>query len=380
MSELSTLLAAIGHTAALPFERAVTLPSGAYTDPAFTALEIEKLFGAEWICVGRADEIPSPGDYVTHRLADTPVIVMRQGDGSIKALVNICRHRSAQLLSGSGHVAKIVCPYHAWSFELSGELAMAPFMGKQFDKAGTCLPELRTDQWEGWLYVTLNADAAPVSGRLQGLSRRVAAYRMADQVNLYRYSEVWACNWKSLAENFTESYHLFSSHKETLQPFTPTQGVWCEPGEAAWNIHWMDTSRLQDQVWEEADEETRKRFPLMHVYPCHVLSVSMTRGFWMSLQPDGPDRVRVLWGVTIHKALLPEAPEALAALKAETAETFNAINLEDRTIVESIARSLKSPHAAEGRLGEKERTLWEFWRYLARAVDAPAPASSIAAA
>ncbi len=379
MSDLSSLLAEIGRTAALPFEEATTMPSGAYTDPAFTALEIRKLFAADWICVGRADEIPEPGDYLTHRLVETPVLVMRQADGSIKALVNVCRHRSAELLSGAGHVAKIVCPYHAWSYDLTGGLAMAPFMGKHFDKAGVCLPELRIDQWEGWLYVTLDPEVAPVSRRLESLSRRVATYRMSDQVNVHRGNEVWACNWKSLAENFTESYHLFSSHKDTLQPFTPTQGVWCEPGDDAWNIHWMDTSRLQDKIWDGLDDATRATFPLMHVFPCHVLSASLNQGFWMSLQPDGPDRVRVLWGVTVHKSLVPADPDESATMKAEIVTTFDGINLEDRTIVESIARSLKSSHAAQGRLGEKERTLWEFWRYLARALGAPLPAARIAA-
>jgi choline monooxygenase len=256
---------------------------------------------------------------------------------------------------------------------------MAPFMGEHFDKSGICLPELRTDQWEGWLYVTLDPDVAPISRRLESLSERVANYRMAEQVSVHRGNEVWDCNWKSLAENFTESYHLFSSHKDTLQPFTPTQGVWCEPGDAGWNIHWMDTSRPQDKVWDDLDEATRATFPLMHAYPGHVFSLSLNRGFWMSLQPDGPHRVRVLWGVTVHRSVLPEDAEALAALKAEIATTFDGINLEDRTIVESIARSLKSPHAAQGRLGEKERTLWEFWRYLARALGAPAPADAIAA-
>lgn len=379
MSDLSTLLAEIGRTAALPFEQATTLPSGAYTDPAFTALEVEKLFAADWICVGRTDEIPEPGDYLTHRIVETPVMVMRQADGSIKALVNACRHRSSELLSGSGHVAKIVCPYHAWSYDLTGDLKMAPFMGKHFDKSGVCLPELRTDEWEGWLYVTLDADVAPIAQRLGSLSQRVENYRMDEQVNVHRGNEVWDCNWKSLAENFTESYHLFSSHKDSLQPFTPTQGVWCEPGDAGWNIHWMDTSRPQDKLWDDLDDATRATFPLMHAFPCHVFSLSLNRGFWMSLQPDGPHRVRVLWGVTVHRSVLPEDAEALAALKAEIATTFDAVNMEDRTIVESIARSLKSPHAAQGRLGEKERTLWEFWRYLAHTLGAPAPAGAIAA-
>ena len=370
---LSDLLARIGRTAALPFDAARTLPAGAYTEPQFTAHEVERLFRRDWVCVGRIDEIPNPGDYIAHRIAEAPVAVVRQTDGSLKALSNVCRHRMSELLKDIGHVGKIVCPYHAWSYDLSGRLLMAPFMGEHFDKRGIALKELRSDTWEGWIYVTADADVAPVSERLASLSRRIADYRMDRHVMVYRADEVWACNWKTLAENFTESYHLFSSHKHSLEPFTPTTGVWCEPGDEGWNIHWMDTSRPQERVWAETPEPALLTFPLMHVYPSHVVSVSFNRGFWMSLQPDGPDRVKVLWGVTAPKELVPVEPEARAAYDADTKRVFDAVNLEDRTIVESIARGLKSPLAEPGRLGEKERTLWEFWRFLAKALGAPVP-------
>lgn len=379
MSDLDAILADLGRCAALPFEQAETLAPGCYTDPAFTALEVERLFRGDWVCVGRADEVPEAGDYLTHRIAETPVAVLRQKDGSLRAFANICRHRSAELLQGQGRVQKIVCPYHAWSYELSGTLAMAPFMGERFERRGIGLTPLRLDQWEGWLYVTADPDVAPVSERLASLSARIADYRMAEHVIVWRAEEVWACNWKSLAENFTESYHLFSSHKDTLQPFTPTQGVWCEPGDAGWNIHWMDTAKPQTRVYDDSPEAALATFPLFHIYSSHVVSVSFNRGFWMSLQPDGPTQVRVLWGVTAPRRLVPTDPDALAAFKAEIERTFDAVNLEDRTIVESIARSLASPFAARGRLGEKERTLWEFQRFLARALGAPAPARIAAA-
>lgn len=379
MSKLDAILADLGRSAALPFEQAETLHTGCYTDPAFTALEVERLFRRDWVCVGRDDEVPEAGDYLTQRIADTPVAVLRQKDGSLRAFANICRHRSAELLSGQGRVQKIVCPYHAWSYELSGALAMAPFMGDRFERRGIALTPLRLDSWEGWLYVTADPEVAPISERLASLSRRIADYRMADHVIVWRGEEVWACNWKTLAENFTESYHLFSSHKDTLQHYTPTQGVWCEPGDAGWNIHWMDTAKVQPRLYDDTPESALATFPLFHVYPSHVVSVSFNRGFWMSLQPDGPARVKVLWGVTAPRALVPAEPGARAAFKAEIERVFTAVNLEDRGIVESIARSLSSPLAAPGRLGEKERTLWEFWRFLAGALGAPAPARTAAA-
>jgi hypothetical protein len=99
----------------------------------------------------------------------------------------------------------------------------------------------------------------------------------------------------------------------------------------------------------------------------------------MSLQPDGPDRVKILWGVTAPAQTVPSDPDERAVFKADIKATFDAVNLEDRAIVESIARGLKSPDAAQGRLGEKERTLWEFWGFLARAIGAPQPSAMAAA-
>ena len=366
MSGFDTLLASVTSTAARPFSDAVTLPREAYVDPDFAALETRRLFLGDWVCVGRLDEIPEPGDYITHRIVDTPVAVIHQRDGSLAALVTICRHRGAGLLEGCGHADRIVCPYHAWTYDLTGGLLGAPFSGDRVDLSSISLPRARTDIWEGWIYVTLDDDVAPLSSRLGSLSSRIAPWYPADHVMVWRANEVWACNWKTLAENFTESYHLFSSHRETLQPYTPTQGVHCEPGEADWNIHWMDTTRPAAKTRPDASAEARRRFPLMHIYPSHVVSTSLERGFWMSLQPEGVDRVRVLWGVTAARSMVPADDAGYAAFRDDIKRTFDAVNLEDRRIVESIARNLRSDHYRPGPLCPKERTLWEFWRYLAR--------------
>ncbi len=366
MSVSDDLLDSIRRTADMPFDEARTLPREAYTDPEFASLEVDRLFRGNWVCFGRMDEIPDPGDYIAHRIIDTPVVVVRQRDMGLKALVNICRHRGTKLLDGVGHVDRIVCPYHAWCYNLDGRLRTAPFSGEGFDCSKIRLPEVRTDVWEGWIYVTLDSRVAPISDGLASLSSRIAAYHAADQVMVHRDNEVWECNWKTLAENFTESYHLFASHKNSLQLLSPTQGVWCEPGDSGWNIHWMETSQPQDKVWPDTDNDTRRKFPLMHIYPSHVVSIRLGGGFWMSLQPDTPGRVRILWGVTAARPLVPKDPDELAALKAEIKTASDAINLEDHAIVESVAQSLKSAYCVPGRLCPKEYPLWEFWRYIAR--------------
>jgi len=82
------------------------MPKAYYTDPEILALEREKLFGAEWICLGRADELPQPGDFITFQLCDEPVVAIRGDDGRIRVLSNVCRHRGAIIATGTGHTPR----------------------------------------------------------------------------------------------------------------------------------------------------------------------------------------------------------------------------------------------------------------------------------
>ena len=110
------------------FAGAKSLPPAAYHDPEFLVLEIERLFRKDWICLGRCEEMPKPGDYLSRDIVDAPVFSVRQRDNSIKAFANVCAHRSSRLLHGAGHVSRISCPYHSWTYELDGQLIGAPFM------------------------------------------------------------------------------------------------------------------------------------------------------------------------------------------------------------------------------------------------------------
>ncbi len=110
----------------VPFERAQAMPKSVYTSPEFVAQEMEHIFAKDWICAGRAEALPNPGDYMTMDLAGEPVIVLRDRDGQMRALSNVCRHRMSTLLEGRGNVRAIVCPYHAWTYNLDGALRGAP--------------------------------------------------------------------------------------------------------------------------------------------------------------------------------------------------------------------------------------------------------------
>ena len=145
---------------ATPFEAAQAMPVSVYTSEEFLALEQEHVFAKSWLCAGRADALKAPGDYLTMEIAGEPVIVLRDREGTLRAMSNVCRHRMSILLEGRGNVRTITCPYHAWTYNLDGSLRGAPAMemNRSFCKSETSLPEVRCVDWKGWIMLTLDPD------------------------------------------------------------------------------------------------------------------------------------------------------------------------------------------------------------------------------
>ena len=120
-------------------QRSAALPGYLYSDPAVFAEEKRRLFYASWQIVAHESELPNPGDYVCATVVDQSLFVLRGNDGVVRAFFNVCQHRAHELLKGKGNVKSvIVCPYHAWSYELDGSLrgARATRHLPEFDPAG----------------------------------------------------------------------------------------------------------------------------------------------------------------------------------------------------------------------------------------------------
>ena len=164
----------LSSVAARPLEEAVPMPSGVYHSPAFFDLEIERLFDQGWICVGREDDIPHDGDFITHHIIDTPVVVFRQPDGNVRAFVNACAHRFTKLLEGRGSNKRFNCPYHGWTYSHDGALLHAPHMEQTagFNPKAVRLLELHCEVWQGFIFVTLNERPNPLRQQLHQLYER----------------------------------------------------------------------------------------------------------------------------------------------------------------------------------------------------------------
>ena len=176
MAELTaqsrSLLAGLSDVAASRLEEAFTIPPAIYSDAEIHQLERARIFATDWQCPGLAADIPKPGDYITFTVNEQPFFSIRAKDGSIHSYSNVCLHRMMTLLEGHGCANRITCPYHGWSYDTDGKMIGAGHMGHrdpEFDKKGFRLPGLRTEIWQGWIYVTLDAKAPPVAKLLAAL-------------------------------------------------------------------------------------------------------------------------------------------------------------------------------------------------------------------
>lgn len=351
-----------------PFEQARAMPPSVYTSEAFLELELEHIFKREWFCVGRASALAEPGDYLTCELAGQPVVVVRDGAG-IRAMSNVCLHRMSTLLEGRGRVRSIVCPYHAWTYNLDGSLRGAPAMGQNegFCKGDYHLPELRCEVWLGWVFVTLDPEAAPVAERLAEVEALIAGYDMARYTESFFEEHVWDTNWKVLAENFMESYHLPVCHAGTIGGLSRLDEMICPPGRAAFNYHTIlkdDSLRIAmaHPSNDRLEGDARRTTYLLALYPSLLITLTPGYFWYLSLHPKGPGQVSIRFGggMSDDYAGDADAAENFTALKT----LLDDVNVEDRGCTEKVYRGLSSQAARPGHLSHLERPNYDFARYL----------------
>jgi phenylpropionate dioxygenase-like ring-hydroxylating dioxygenase large terminal subunit len=376
-AKLQPFLNTLRHYRQLPVEQARGLPAEFYTSEDFLHYETEQLFRKEWLCLGRADAVAQPGDYFTLDLLGEPLLVVRSDDDNIRVFANVCRHRNMPVAQGAGNTQSFTCPYHAWSYATDGHLLRTPRMTLADAELVRCrLPELRSTQWRGFLFVSFDDDAQPLAPRLSGLDPILENYQTHEMQHVMTREETWQCNWKCLLENFMEGYHLSVVHHTPLHPITPTR--LCEkfaggPGFTGYRSYYLDIVPEREPYSPALSEKERRCSTLFCIYPGLVVSQSPNFLAYMSLQPDGPDQVRVRWGTAIYdKAAVPQS-------KIDRFVDFwNAINSEDHAQLIRLQQGLKSRYGSSGPLApaDLEGTLWDFYQYLAGHVPEPLQAAA----
>jgi len=335
----------------------------------FLKRELSDIFSKDWFCVGRASALASPGDYVTLDLAEQPIIVLRDSEGKLKAMSNVCRHRMSTLLEGRGNARSIVCPYHAWTYNLDGSLRGAPAMNlnEGFCKSNYQLPQIRCEEWLGWVFVTLNPDANPVARELAKVEELVGDYDMATYTETFFETHVWNTNWKVLAENFMESYHLPVCHAGTIGGLSKLEEMVCPPGEEAFNYHTIlkDDSLTIAMAHANNDRlqgERRRMTYLLAIYPSLLITLTPGYFWYLTLHPEEVGKVRIGFGGGMSKDYVndPDAQANFTQLKT----LLDEVNVEDKGCTEKVYRGLCSTSAEPGHLSHLERPNYDFAQYI----------------
>src|SRR6266540_1084556 len=179
MTLSSPLTAAEIASVRRPYREAGMLPPRVFHDPAVFAFEQDRWFARDWLCVGRAEQAATPGGYFLVRPGGENVIVLRGADGVLRAFYNVCRHRGSTLLEEPcGAVSKILCPYHAWVYDVDGSLRRARHTEglSGFDPAANGLVPVRCETWQAFVFVSLDPAAPPLPGMAGEDLRRVFFY------------------------------------------------------------------------------------------------------------------------------------------------------------------------------------------------------------
>ena len=201
------------------------LPVEAYTSQEWFDKEQELIFGNTWQFAGLMEDVKEPGDYVTVQCGNQNIVVVKGRDQRLRAFHNLCRHRGTQLLRAVGKKQKaLTCPYHDWTYDLTGQLISVPEKEKEFpdlelDKI--CLHKASVDIWRGMLWVHPKPDAMPINEWFKGCEEHLGPHdptRLVEYPDTY-YEKVIHANWKIVAENYIDVYHLAHLHSNTLHMY-----------------------------------------------------------------------------------------------------------------------------------------------------------------
>lgn len=197
------------------YQSGYSLPRSFYTSPDVYEKDLALYWGQNWIWVGHASQLPDNGSYFVSEFGNESVIVVRDTDGQIKAHLNVCRHRGSRVcLQQSGKAKSFVCPYHAWTYSLNGELRSGRLMEPEFDRHQHGLKPVNLINFQGMIFICLSDTPPPLEKALEKIAPLTAPFRLDQLKIVQQASYPVPANWKLAIENYLECYHCAPSHKE----------------------------------------------------------------------------------------------------------------------------------------------------------------------
>jgi glycine betaine catabolism A len=355
---------------------ATTLPGRYYTDPDLFSDEVERFYCQTWICAGRIEQIPTPGDYFLREVAGESIIITRDRSHALRAFFNVCRHRGTRICTAvEGHFAgRIQCGYHGWTYGLDGRLIGAPHMQDTFSREDYPLNRVQLDVWDGHIFINLGSEPAPLASQLEDLPEKFQHWQMAELRTHRRIAYEVKANWKLLMVNYNECLHCPILHP-ALSAITdylsgendqPHRGYIGGSMEFQGGAQTMSTDgKLRRNYLPRLTADERSRVYYYAIFPNLLLSLHPDYVMTHTLWPRAVDRTDVIceWHFHPDETVKPnfEASDAI--------EFWDRTNREDWAISELSQAGIKSraykpgpysgceslPHAFDQMVLDRER-------------------------
>ena len=233
-----------------------SLPGAFYTDPAIFELDLEAVFHRQWLFVAASCELREPGDFITTTIGRSPIVVLRDQHGEVRAYFNTCRHRGSKIVEAPcGRLRTLVCPYHLWTYKLSGELAHTRHMPADFDRSEFPLRPVHVRVVGGTVYVCLADEPPDFAPYAAAMAAQLAPHNLHGAKVAFASDLVERGNWKLVMENSRECYHCATAHRELMHSLLDIYDF-ADPGNAdAITRHWAawDAAGLPSGVADGPD-------------------------------------------------------------------------------------------------------------------------------
>ena len=361
----------------IPIDGAHTLPREYFTSPDILAQELERIFFRRWICVGREDRIPNPGDYFLQEIGKESVIVLHDRAGGYRAYYNVCRHRGTRLCEEhTGRFSETIqCPYHAWTYSLDGRLIGAPSSAEieNFDKSEWPLSPVAVAAWEGFLFLNLAEHPEPFEQASEPLMGRFSRFNLPN-LKVHRTVEYDVhCNWKLLFQNYSECYHCGPVHPALSKLTPPTSGE-NDLTEGPFTGGFMVLNRGHESMTMSGKacgvavgdlaEEDMDRVYYYAIFPNMLLSLHPDYVMFHTIWPKATDRSLIQCSWLFHPATLSDPtfnPD-------DGVEFWDMTNRQDWHICEQSQLGVQSRAYRPGPYSKRESLSVQFDREVLRAL------------
>lgn len=359
---------------------ATTLPAAYYTDPGWFERETDRLFRRQWLFVGRDDDVPTAGAFVTRRIAGAEVLIVRDEHRTLRAFHNVCRHRGTRLCAAPEGLLRgvVQCPYHSWTYRLDGALQAAPHMDKVagFRVEDWPLRPIALEVWAGHVFIHLGDDDATrpsLASYLDGVDARFANWRMGELRTVARRTYHLDANWKLVIANYHECLHCANAHPQLVKLSHPLSGV-NEAPRPTWLGASMDLlpgcatlSTLAEPrraALPGLDETERREVHYYAMLPTMLLNPHPDYVVTFALTPIAANRT----DITCHWLMHPDEIARPGFDPSDAVEFWDVTNRQDWALSDLAQAGIASSGYRPGPYSNREELLAAFDRWVMDAV------------